>query len=158
MNGNAKDITQVTLMGALTELFGEISNPTKQLSKALSPPFSGIIDIRSGFGVELTFDPENSKCEGQLESCCRHPDWVGEPIHTPPPKPKPKPYVSRCGRHNANGIGLRIQNNPLAATTQFGEWPHMCAVLEEKNDKNLYVCGASLIADDLVMTAAHCVE
>ncbi len=119
---------------------------------------NGIIDIRSAFGVELEFDPENSKCPGYLETCCRHPDLVGEPIFTPPPAPKPKPYVSRCGRHNANGIGVRIQNDPVQATTQFGEWPHMCAVLEDKDDKNLYVCGASLIADDLVMTAAHCVE
>ena len=41
------------------------------------------------------------------------------------------------------------------ATTQFGEWPHMCAVLEKKEGVNHFVCGASLIDDGIVMTSAH---
>ena len=38
----------------------------------------GLIDIRNGFGSApaITLDPENSKCAGDLEVCCRHPDFT----------------------------------------------------------------------------------
>jgi hypothetical protein len=39
--------------------------------------------------------------------------------------------VSRCGQRNYGGIGVRIQNSKEDAATQFGEWPHMCAVLNK---------------------------
>ncbi len=66
---------------------------------------SGLIDIRSG--IELF--PIDSKCEGYLEVCCRHPDWSGQPVETPPPQPPKQEYVAKCGRHNLNGVGVRIQ-------------------------------------------------
>ena len=56
---------------------------------------------------------------------------------------------------------MRIQNI-IGGGTQYGEWPHMCAVLksaEVSGEKvNLYVCGASLIAPGIVLTGAHCVQ
>jgi len=72
-------------------------------------------------------------------------------------------YVPQCGQRNSNGIGVRIHHNSLKDTsTQFGEWPHMCAVLNKTEiagtEHNLYVCGGSLIAPNVVLTAAHCVD
>jgi hypothetical protein len=73
------------------------------------------------------------------------------------------PYRQRCGRHNPGGIGVRIQNlDRFSGSTQFGEWPHMCAILNKSQvggrEVNLYVGGASLIAPGVVLTGAHVVN
>merc|ERR1712098_596044 len=123
----------------------------------------GLIDIRNGFGI---LSPEDSKCEGFLDVCCLDPDF-----EAPPPTPI-KQYTPKCGQRHHNGLGVRIQGFK-EGESQFGEWPHMCAVLSEEpishgdsgytqqqeveDTVNLYQCGASLIAPDTILTAAHCV-
>jgi len=120
---------------------------------------AGLIDIRNGFG---SLTPEDSKCPGFLDVCCKDPDFI------PPPPPKIK-YAPKCGRRNQNGLGVRIQGF-TESESQFGEWPHMCAILHEKpieqeggyggepETVNLYQCGGSLIAPGVILTAAHCVD
>jgi len=119
----------------------------------------GLIDIRNGFGI---LSPEDSKCPGFLDVCCLDPDFVA-----PPPEPVVK-HVPKCGRRHENGLGVRIQGFK-EHESQFGEWPHMCAVLSEEavvqdpgyggepQTVNLYQCGGSLIAPGVILTAAHCV-
>merc|ERR1711962_602547 len=114
----------------------------------------GLIDVRNGFGI---LSPEDSKCEGFLDVCCQDPDFVA-----PPPPPVVK-HVPRCGQRHQNGLGVRIQGFNQHES-QFGEWPHMCAVLSEEGvtdgegTVNLYQCGGSLIAPGTILTAAHCVH
>merc|ERR1712001_613566 len=120
---------------------------------------AGLIDIRNGFG---SLTPEDSKCPGFLDVCCKDPDFIS------PPPPKIK-YAPKCGRRNQNGLGVRIQGF-TESESQFGEWPHMCAILHEKpleqeggysgepETVNLYQCGGSLIAPGVILTAAHCVD
>jgi len=133
----------------------------------------GLFDIRSG--LQDTLDPAGSKCESYLEVCCRDESFSDVPLPKRPvtttttPRPittttttqKPVP-LNKCGRRNINGVGVRIQNDAYQGSTQFGEWPHMCAVLRQGelggNSVNLYVCGASLIAPGVALTGAHCVK
>merc|ERR1712054_22265 len=144
-----------------TEQFGYMCVPYYQCSNGtIITDGAGLIDIRNGFGA-LT--PEDSKCPGFLDVCCKDPDFI------PPPPPKIK-YSPKCGRRNQNGLGVRIQGF-TESESQFGEWPHMCAILHEKpieqeagyggvepQTANLYQCGGSLIAPGTILTAAHCVE
>merc|ERR1711962_183885 len=121
---------------------------------------AGLIDIRNGFG---SLTPEDNKCPGFLDVCCKDPDFVA------PPKPR-EVYRPKCGRRNVDGLGVRIQGF-TESESQFGEWPHMCAILHKKTldpvggytdqdleTVNLYQCGGSLIAPGVILTAAHCVD
>jgi len=121
----------------------------------------GLIDIRNGFGI---LSPEDSKCPGFLDVCCKDPDFV------PPPPPPVVKHVPKCGQRHQNGLGVRIQGFQ-EQESQFGEWPHMCAILSEEpvaedpgyaggeaQTVNLYQCGGSLIAPGVILTAAHCAD
>ena len=120
---------------------------------------AGLIDIRDDSGLLY---PGDSKCPGFLDVCCHNPDFNAQ-------TPSTVNYVPKCGQRNKDGLGVEIQglNN---YESQFGEWPHMCAILAEEvispfaqvsrdsQPRNLYQCGGSLIAPGVVLTAAHCVE
>nr|XP_014289638.1 uncharacterized protein LOC106689256 [Halyomorpha halys] len=104
---------------------------------------TGILDIRIG-GI----------CEDFIEKCCKEPtDTTIEPI---PKKRK------GCGQRHPNGVGFTIiGDNDHEA--QFGEFPWMVALMKQTVFNNcsellVYVCGGALIHENVVLTAAHCVN
>merc|ERR1711910_54634 len=142
-----------------TEEYGYECVPSQQCHKGtIITDGAGLLDprerveIRNGFA---SLNPEISKCPGYLEVCCKDPDFPSPPQpEQPEPKPGPK-YIPQCGRRNNNGLGVRIHGF-TESESQFGEWPHMCAILQSSDDS--YKCGGSLIAPGVVLTAAHCVD
>jgi len=67
-----------------------------------------------------------------------------------------------CGKRNTNGLAQTENLKPSVDEAGFGEWPHVCALLKkefvEEELVKVYLCGASLIADGVVLTAGHCVN
>lgn len=62
---------------------------------------------------------------------------------------------------NEDPIGIRISGvQGTRLEPSFGEWPNMCIILQKiiTKKQEYYKCGASLIAPNIVLTAAHCVE
>jgi len=148
---------------------------------------AGLIDIRSALqpSTSKCFSDFEVCCRDEEYADVPLPSF--EPVTTTTARPRPvtcktpttttpKPTTSstttanpkvpdtqqpKCGQRHSNGVGVRILNDDKSRT-QFGEWPHMCAVLKEQQlggkDVNLYVCGGSLIAKNLLLTAAHCVD
>ena len=63
-----------------TDEFGYSCVPYYQCSNgSIITDGTGLIDIRNGFGA---LNPEDSKCPGFLDVCCKDPDFVAPP---PPP-------------------------------------------------------------------------
>jgi len=121
----------------------------------------GLIDIRFGATPaqdSAILDPSISKCPGQLEVCCKDPDHVDLPA--------PLRHQPKCGTRHQNGLFANVQNQGKS-DTQFGEWPHMCAILQEQEVPTPYggleliteyKCGGSLISSGVILTAAHCIS
>jgi len=143
--------------------------------------------------VELAIlDYTDHMCLGSLDVCCKNMDFEPEECVEPPtqaPTTTPQPPTQStteseptttesttkepttgsytrgaCGRRNHYGIGVRVQNYG-DDEAQFGEWPHMCAILKKVPTgkggyggeviTKVFVGGASLIEPGVILTAAH---
>ena len=87
------------------------------------------------------------------------------------PKYRRQASEQKCGLRNVEGIknpeiivSQEKLDNADAPTrdTFFGEWPNMCAVQKTISlgvlKKSIYISGGSLIAPNVILTAAHYVS
>ncbi|KAF5276066.1 hypothetical protein FQA39_LY00862 [Lamprigera yunnana] len=117
---------------------------------------SGLIDIRFG----------NNNCDNYLDVCCGippggvPPEVTQRPDEVTPIPPTLAPNTpSFCGIRNTNGVDFKITGNH-DGEAEFGEFPWMCVILKKTPtaDGTSAVCGCSLIAPNVILTGAHCVE
>lgn len=96
--------------------------------------------------------------------CCRNDRFYNKPLSDFDNKREKPEFVPECGKRNDPGE-LRFSGVDLD-TVITGEWPHMCTIWKatyatSRNHRVIrkdYVCGASLISNDTVLTTAHNIE
>ncbi|XP_064117235.1 LOW QUALITY PROTEIN: uncharacterized protein LOC135222835 [Macrobrachium nipponense] len=90
--------------------------------------------------------PGLTGCESH-QVCCRNPVYA----------PRKKHHT--CGKSNAAGLLGRVKNPSFVNDdSEFAEYPWQAAILKLDQGENVYVCGAVLITDRHLLTAAHCVK
>ena len=114
--------------------------------------------------------PLGAECGQVGMVCCRNDRFYNKPLSGLEPQvdnqiedPGPA-FKPECGKRNDlrklrfSGVGQD--------TTVTGEWPHMCTIWKatyatSRNHRVIrkeYVCGASLISNDTVLTTAHNIQ
>uniref|UniRef100_A0A4D5R981 Scol-S1 n=1 Tax=Scolopendra viridis TaxID=118503 RepID=A0A4D5R981_SCOVI len=114
----------------------------------------GLLDLRN-IPQRAPQEPAENEKRGECglwSVCCTSP--AEKPVIEPEPH-----HSHKCGNRNKQGLNTRILNFHLREDeAQFGEYPWQCAILREEGKINVFVCGASLIGNNAVATAAHCVN
>ncbi|CAG0913570.1 unnamed protein product [Notodromas monacha] len=65
----------------------------------------------------------------------------------------------QCGVRYARGITGRVKTLTYAdGDAEFGEYPWQAAILKKEGIDNVYICGGTLIDDQHIATAAHCIK
>ncbi|XP_055535654.1 uncharacterized protein LOC129724631 isoform X1 [Wyeomyia smithii] len=95
------------------------------------------------------YGPQPQQCP-QRTVCCRRPAYRPPPTHA---------KLGQCGVRNAQGINGRIKNPVYVdGDSEFGEYPWQVAILKKDPKESVYVCGGTLIDNQYIITAAHCVK
>lgn len=117
----------------------------------------------------------NSACDHYLDVCCkvdskpRDRKIITRPVastfrpiggSSTTPRTKSIKKIKACGIRQPSGIDFKITGN-INNEAEYGEFPWMVALIEKNNSQansSFAFCGASLIDQRFVLTAAHCVS
>jgi len=112
--------------------------------------------------AETTEQPENfSDVQGRQltgytpgpEGCRRGTVCCKRPVYSPARS------LPVCGKANEENILGRIKTQDTDnGRAGFGEYPWQAAILKKSAGEMVYVCGATLVSDAYLITAAHCVN
>ncbi|XP_045612616.2 uncharacterized protein [Procambarus clarkii] len=139
-----EDVTEaVTVDGQETRVRRQANSTDEQIA---APELESAPSDRQG--RQLTgFTPGSEGC-GPNHVCCRRPVF----------KPR-RSQKYTCGLRNAAGLLGRVKTaHFVEGDADFGEYPWQAAILRRKEGEIMYQCGATLIDDRHVLTAAHCME
>ncbi|XP_065342618.1 uncharacterized protein LOC135941205 isoform X3 [Cloeon dipterum] len=137
--GNTTESSNTTVSTEAPRTKREAVDSTKDAAKPQARQFGG---NQLGNG---------NRCPS-YQVCCRNP---GRPAYAP----QQQQGYPQCGRRNAQGINGRIKNPVYAdGDSEFGEYPWQAAILKKDAHESVYVCGGTLIDNQHVITAAHCVK
>ncbi|XP_047516407.1 serine protease gd-like isoform X3 [Pieris napi] len=81
-----------------------------------------------------------------------------KPTTRPPPAPEPlnrdETESKQCGVSSINTVPLIFQGSSY----QRGEWPWLVAIYKKRASSISYICSGTLVSDQHVVTAAHCMH
>ncbi|XP_043948656.1 phenoloxidase-activating factor 2 isoform X3 [Drosophila biarmipes] len=108
-----------------------------------------------GFGViDIRFNADDPICPASVDVCCADNKTLNVTLNPTPLNQRPN-RPRGCGVRNTGGLDFA-----LSGATQneagFGEFPWTVALLHSGNLS--YFCAGSLIHQQVVLTAVHCVE
>ncbi|KAL6446464.1 hypothetical protein ACFW04_001197 [Cataglyphis niger] len=151
---------------SITDLLGPLKNPgTPQACYCVKTWLCSEGNIVSPDGLGI-IDPRFTACSSADQVCCR---LVGIDLQglRSVSVSSSRDLVNRSA-HSTSEITCGMQNNSYAppepaptdsGKTYFAEFPWMVALLVKPTTGDSYVfqCGASMISNEAVLTAAHCV-
>ncbi|XP_031634505.1 phenoloxidase-activating factor 2-like [Contarinia nasturtii] len=101
--------------------------------------------------IKIRVDVGEQECASYLQICCA-PSKIRRPSQNVTITPK---IDVDCGKRNENGVGFKTTDD-TDNESKFGEFPWAVAILEAQTTEE-YLCGGSLIHQQVVLTAAHCI-
>jgi len=146
---------------------------------------AGLFEVRR-VGGETNRIPEREKvletaCDESTKVCCQTPSGFidsqdpPQDVDVEPSERRPglaeftqkhscdlPSGIKLCGNRNRGSVSNDLEV-PAIGQSEFGEWPHVCALLRSEPDDGgepvkIYECGASILNEGVVLTAAHCVN
>ncbi|KRF77842.1 phenoloxidase-activating factor 2 isoform X2 [Drosophila virilis] len=107
-----------------------------------------IINNHGAYSIQFRSARNEELCSYN-EVCCH----IADKILSRPQDVQPN-KMADCGVRHENGVQLTIED-PRHNEANFGEFPWMVAILVNEDPLLIYIGGGSLIAPNVVLTAAH---